>query len=138
MPLAPDVQLDVLADQVRVCADRTGRVTSAVACTDASGGELGRRWVQTDGYSGAELAGICREAALIAMQENLAAETVRDPARIPEDGGELTPGFRAVNLDTKVAWAHFVQAQRKLPSRLDRDLMAFYDRYRASSALPSL
>ena len=40
--------------------------------------------------------------------------------------------------DAQVTRADFVRALTKCPSRLTADVLAFYDRYRASSAVPSL
>jgi len=93
MPLAEDVDLAVLAQQVRhdeaistqeVGRREVGAVPCSVRWSHQSAPGLGRS--QTQGYSGAELAGICREAALTAMQEDLHTTSVCAPSRACKHG----------------------------------------------------
>ena len=67
---------------------------------------------ETEGFSGAEVVGVCREAALAAMQEDINAKIV--------------------------ARTHFQLAITATQPRLTKDLLAFYDNYRRTSGLQSI
>ena len=76
MPLAGDVDLAELAALVTFVGNPSARTCSIEAPADlpraglARFGRIGAP-PQTRGYSGAELAGVCREAALLAMEVDL-------------------------------------------------------------------
>ena len=77
MPLAGDVDLAELAALVTFVRNPSARTCSieAPAALPRAGlarfGRIGPPPPQTRGYSGAELAGVCREAALLAMEVDL-------------------------------------------------------------------
>ena len=67
---------------------------------------------ETEGFSGAEVVAVCREAALAAMQENVEARFISK--------------------------AHFLHATSATQPRLTKELLTFYDNYRKSSGLQSV
>lgn len=67
---------------------------------------------QTEGYSGAEITAVCREAALAALQENI----------------------NAVN----VGHRHFIQALETIKPRISSDLICYYAKFQEECGLHSL
>ena len=61
--------------------------------------------VRTEGYSGAEIAAVCNEAALAALEENVAASEVHQK--------------------------HFEIALSNLKPRISKDLFAIYDKFQS-------
>ncbi|GIQ82064.1 hypothetical protein KIPB_003139 [Kipferlia bialata] len=75
---------------------------------------------ETEGYSGAELAAVCRRAGMLALGEYLAAE--RDAK---------TNGIETVSLPPKVVTpAHFQQALIDVKPRIDAETLAFHQHFR--------
>jgi len=67
---------------------------------------------ETDGYSGAELAGVCREACLNALREDLGSK--------------------------EVALRHFRAAIKTIPPRITQEMHEFYARFQATSGIESI
>ena len=61
--------------------------------------------LRTEGYSGAEIAAVCNEAALAALEENVAASEVNQK--------------------------HFETALNSLKPRISKDLFAIYDKFQS-------
>ncbi|XP_033113460.1 ATPase family protein 2 homolog [Anneissia japonica] len=67
---------------------------------------------QTNGYSGAEVVSVCREAALYAMQEDIDSEVIRS--------------------------AHFALALDSVRPRITKDMVQFYEAYEQNCGLHSV
>ncbi|XP_076996217.1 ATPase family gene 2 protein homolog A isoform X8 [Tamandua tetradactyla] len=74
--------------------------------------ELDQLILQTDTYSGAEIIAVCREAALLALEEDLQARCIRR--------------------------RHFTQALSTVKPRIPKSLRRFYDDYQEKSGLHTL
>ncbi|MEK6978083.1 MAG: AAA family ATPase, partial [Candidatus Hydrothermarchaeota archaeon] len=70
--------------------------------------DLDRLAKQTDGYVGADIEALCREAGMLAIRETLA------------EGGEIEK--------KKVAWQHFSEAMKKVKPSVNKDVMTTYER----------
>ena len=67
---------------------------------------------ECDGMSGAEIAALCRESALVAMEEDVGAQTLTT--------------------------AHFLAARKRIQPRITPAMIKFYADYRAKSTLASI
>jgi len=98
--------------------DLTQLVSRVRAVTLASSGgathlTLARNWpvLQTDGYSGAEVAAVCREASLCALEESMQAEAV--------------------------GMAHFLQALLHVKPRTTATMLHFYASFQEQTRIKS-
>ncbi|MBI4345185.1 MAG: CDC48 family AAA ATPase [Euryarchaeota archaeon] len=71
--------------------------------------DLDRLVKQTDGYVGADIEALCREAGMLAIRETLA------------EGGEIEK--------KKVSWQHFSEAMKKVKPSVNKDVMTAYERF---------
>ena len=78
----------------------------------APGVNIGDIIVQTEGYSGAEITAVCREAALAALQEDINAVHVKH--------------------------AHFLQALQTVKPRISADLIKYYNKFQEQCGIHSL
>lgn len=74
--------------------------------------DLNELILQTDTYSGAEVIAVCREAALLALEEDMKAKCIRR--------------------------RHFTQALGTVTPRIPESLRRFYEDYREKSGLHAL
>lgn len=77
--------------------------------SDVSIEDLGER---TEGYSGAEIAAVCKEAALAALEESLQAKEVR--------------------------WKHFEKALAAVKPRTSAESIKFYDRFQNQTGIHAI
>jgi transitional endoplasmic reticulum ATPase len=75
----------------------------------------------TEGYTGAELAAICREAGLIAMEEYM---------KLME-----TPSNASGSAKRQVELRHFERAMKSIKPRLSPDVVRFYENFAAKAGL---
>lgn len=82
----------------------------------------------TEGYSGAELAMICREAAMLALRETISEHDSSTMMLLPPKSvdGAAPAAKKAV---AKVTWGHLEKSLRLVRPRITASLVHFYETY---------